>query len=125
MQLPLTIEISGMETIETNALLDSGAGGVFINEEYARQLGLRMIPLPKPIIAQNVDGTPNKQGEMTHYVLIYIVIRGRKLLTRAHIIGLGRESLILGLPWLQRYNPMIDWKMGSFHFRNEFQKTAI
>ena len=51
MRLPLTIEISGTETVETNALLDSGAGGVFINEEYAKQLGLRMMPLPKPIIA--------------------------------------------------------------------------
>ena|ERR1700733_2571011 len=62
---------------------------------------------------------------MTHYVLIYIIIGGKILLTRAHVVGLGRESLILGLPWLQRYNPMIDWKTGSFHFRNKFQKTAI
>src|ERR1700733_15331770 len=102
MQLPLTIEISGTETIETNALLDSGAGGVFINAEYARQLGLRMIPLPKPIITRNVDDTPNKRGEMTHYVLIHLVVGEKRILAKAHIIGLGKESLILGLPWLQK-----------------------
>ncbi|KAF8240649.1 hypothetical protein L208DRAFT_1064440, partial [Tricholoma matsutake] len=33
------------------------------------------------------------------------------------IAGLGKESVILGLPWLRRINPVIDWRIGTFQFR--------
>jgi hypothetical protein len=57
----LTIDISGTETVETNALIVSGAGGIFINEEYARQLKLKKLPLKKPIIARNIDNHKEKR----------------------------------------------------------------
>ena len=65
MRLPLTIDITKTETVETDALIDSGSAGIFIHREYAKQLGLKQIPLARPIIAQNINGTANKQGDMT------------------------------------------------------------
>ena len=102
-RIPLTIDLSKTEIIETLALIDSGAGGIFIHTDYAKQLGLKRIPLDKSITARNVDGTPNKRGLMTHYVLININIGEKKLLIKAYVVGLGKESLILGFPWLQKY----------------------
>ena len=99
--IPLTIDLSKTEIIETLALIDSGAGGIFIHTDYAEQLGLKQIPLDKSITARNVDGTPNKRGLMTHYVLININVGEKKLLIKAYVVGLGKESLILGFPWLQ------------------------
>ena len=53
--VPMTISIDDQQSIETDSLLDSGAGGVFIDQNYARKLHLDI-----PVKAQNVDGTKNK-----------------------------------------------------------------
>ena len=124
-RIPLTIDLSKTEIIETLALIDSGAGGIFIHTDYAEQLGLKQIPLDKSITAQNIDGTSNKRGLMTHYVLININVGERKLLIKAYVVGLGKESLILGFPWLQKYNPIIDWKTGKIQFQNKHHKAVI
>jgi len=65
--LPTTILLSE-ENVETPTLLDSGAGGVFLDQNYARKLKVKEIALDKPIIARNVDGTLNKKGTIRTYV---------------------------------------------------------
>ena len=62
---------------------------------------------------------------MTHYILININVGEKKLLIKAYVAGLGKESLILGIPWLQKYNPIIDWKTGTIQFNNKCHKDAI
>ena len=37
------------ETIETLGLLDSGAGGQFVNQNYARKAGFEIKKLDKPL----------------------------------------------------------------------------
>ena len=49
--IPLTIDLSKTEIIKTLALINSGAGGIFIHTDYSEQLGLRQIPLNKSITA--------------------------------------------------------------------------
>ena len=56
------------ETIETLGLLDSGAGGQFIDQNYARKAGFEIKKLDKPLCALNVDGTKNKRGMFTSFV---------------------------------------------------------
>ena len=55
--LPIEIKKSEYESAETLALIDSGAGGKFINRKYAEQLGLPIQTLKRPIMVRNVDGT--------------------------------------------------------------------
>ena len=63
MNLPATILHNEKdETIETKPLLDCGAGGIFIDQNFTRKHGLRLTKLNNPIKARNVDGTKNKQG---------------------------------------------------------------
>ena len=60
----LSIKISGestdQKTVETKALLDTGAGGKFINQNFVRNQKIKMKNLQHPIEVFNVDGTPNK-----------------------------------------------------------------
>jgi hypothetical protein len=49
------------EPIETQPLVNSGAGGIFMDQNYARKHGFNLTKLEYPITAQNVDGTENKQ----------------------------------------------------------------
>jgi hypothetical protein len=50
------------EPIETEPLVDSGAGGIFMDQNYAQKHRFNLTKLEYPITAQNVDGTENKQG---------------------------------------------------------------
>jgi hypothetical protein len=33
------------------------------------------------------------------------------------VTGLGKQRIILGFPWLHKYNPIIDWKKGEISFK--------
>ncbi|KAF9527681.1 hypothetical protein CPB83DRAFT_768125, partial [Crepidotus variabilis] len=57
-----------MKTVETLALLDSGAGGVFIDQRYAIQQGFTMNALDRSITVFNVDETKNKKGTINQYI---------------------------------------------------------
>jgi len=104
--------------VETLALLDSGAGGIFIDREYQQRLRIPTEQLPIPIKVHNVDGTLNKKGYITEYVILRLEINGRIGSVMAHVTGLGKQTIILGYPWLQDWNPDVDWKLGSLRWRD-------
>ena len=67
MRLLIHIAKDEKETVETEALLDSGAGGIFIDRDFAIQNDLPLDTLPRMMKAQNIDGTPNKKGMITRW----------------------------------------------------------
>ncbi|ESK87519.1 pro-pol protein [Moniliophthora roreri MCA 2997] len=115
MHIPLQYKV-GTKIIETQALLDSGAGGRFIGKTLARELGKKWISLPEKIKVFNVDGTPNKTVWISHVVELEFSIAGKEFQENFMISGIGDENIILGLPWLRYHNPQIDWEMGEVKF---------
>ena len=113
------------KTVETLGLIDSGAGGKFIDQNYARTSGFNILPLKEHIIARNVDGTENKKGRITSYVKLDLTIHGRTTPTRLLVTGLGKQRIILGFPWLNEHNPEIDWKTGRFDWRTKKRPLKI
>ena len=79
----LTIELpikskteSGNKIVETTVLLDTGAGGMFMDRTYAEKHKIILHPLRWPITPRNVDGTINKAGKITHFTWIQTQING-------------------------------------------------
>ena len=105
--LPITIK-NEYQSVETLALIDSGAGGQFIHRDYAKQLGLSTRPLEKAIMARNVDGTTNKTGTINTCVDLTMEIDGKTMDVRLLVTGLGSQKIILGFPWLNEHNPDVD-----------------
>ena len=69
--VPVSFPIGQNESqkiIELHALIDCGAGGKFINQNFARKLGLELIPLAEPLPVRNVNGTLNKKGMIRNKV---------------------------------------------------------
>ena len=60
LSIPIQIEDTEERSIETLGLIDSGAGGKFIDQNYAKRMGFKTHKLEKPLQAYNVDGTENK-----------------------------------------------------------------
>ena len=56
--------------IELHALIDCGAGGKFIDQNFSKALGLKQKRLKKALSVKNVDGTPNKKGRIRYKVQI-------------------------------------------------------
>ena len=91
MSIPLKIKTK-KETIETHTLLDSGAGGEFIDQNYAKTLNQPLKTLDKPIPAINVDGTLNKKGTIKHYINLEIELFGQLQTIRLLVTGLGNRK---------------------------------
>ena len=104
---------STSQTVEKEeALADTGASGRFIDKAYTQKLRIPKITLKQPIDVYNVDGTLNKKGTITHQVRILMTIGGRTKWETFYCTGLGKQQIILGLPWFRENNPIIDWETG-------------
>jgi len=123
--IPIALEQSEQETVETSALIDSGAGGQFINQNFVQKHQLPTRNLEQPITAYNVDGTLNKKGTISKYVEINVNINQRINKLQLMITGLGKQKVILGFPWLQEENPEIDWKSGTLTWKEETSTDNI
>ena len=106
-----------VENIETLGLIDSGAGGKFIDQNFTKESGFKTLKLEEPLRVLNVDGTENKRGTIKDYVELNLEINRRKSLEQLMVTGLGKEQIILGFPWLTDHNPDINWKTGRFSWR--------
>ena len=102
------------ETVKTLGLLDSGAGGQFIDQNYARKAGFEIKKLDKPLQALNVDGTKNKRGTITSFVELNAWINREQMNLCLLVTGLEKQKIILSFPWLHEYNLEINWKTGDF-----------
>ena len=87
MRIPVTID----RTVETPALIDSGAGGNFIDSTFAHKNHLTLMPLVNPITVYNVDGTLNRQGQITHYTWKGLTIAGTTMKIRLLATLLGNK----------------------------------
>jgi hypothetical protein len=113
MSLAIDVEIELTDTAVrrcTQALIDCGATGCFINVEWAQSNNVPTRPLTNPIPVYNVDGTANEAGmivEITDMILHYDSHSER---TQFAVTRLGKQSMILGYNWLCNHNPEINWQ---------------
>jgi len=101
------------ERVVTEALLDSGAMGLVMSEEFVRRHKFKRTKLERPVYVRNVDGTLNYARPIVDTVEVEIFFKRHKERTSIDVIGEQKWSVILGMPWLGRHNPEIDWKTGE------------
>src|SRR5215216_547458 len=111
--LNLKVELQTTDTgdvLTTDALLDSGATGMFIDTEYVRKHRLTTRALARAIPVYNVDGTANEAGAITGVVDMVLHYKGHTERVQLAVTGLGKQDLILGYTWLRKHNPEVDWQ---------------
>jgi hypothetical protein len=97
---------------DTLALVNSGATENFMSQEYARYTRLPMKQLTTPRKVFNVDGTPNRNGDITHYTDLELRTGKQRRIIRFFLTNLGEQKMILGYPWFAAVQPKIDWAKG-------------
>jgi len=114
----VTVKI-GLERIDTQegitveALLDSGATGLVISSKFTRKQGFKLKRLERLMQVRNVDGSFNREGPIENTMKVNIYYKGHTERTEIDVIGGQKWAVILGMLWLARHNPEIDWRTGE------------
>ena len=78
-----------------------------------KQLKLQTVKLPKPRKVKNVDGTLNQSGEVKEGAILIIKHDGKPQKHLFYITNIGEDDVILGYPFLEAANPIINWEKGE------------
>ena len=108
--VPVELTVGSGEKVGTHALVDSGAEGLFMDQEFVNRHQIPTIPLRNWIKVRNVDGTENQQGVIMEQATVKVAIGTQEYCETFLVTTLGGHDIILGHPWLEKQNPVIDWK---------------
>jgi hypothetical protein len=92
------------------ALVDSGATENFISPTLLVNLNITPRKLHSPIDIHTVDGSKHKDGKLEDYVWLKATLHGKSTLLFFLVAAIRGDHVILGYPFLHRFNPHIDWQ---------------
>jgi len=116
MSIILPIEISTTNTSEVysvKALLDSGATGNFIDQDFVCMKGISTQSISCPILVYNMDGSPNEASQISEVVDVVLHYKSHFKRMLLAISSLRKQSMILGYTWLKNHNLEVDWQTGK------------
>ena len=108
--------------VRTYALVDSGASGNYISRQLYDTLGTGRRHKQQPYQLAMANG----QTELVcHKTQPMEIVTGHHA-ERIHldIVELATQDIYLGIPWLKKHNPVVNWKTGVLTFRNCTNNTA-
>ena len=79
---------------------------------------MALTKLNRPIVPYNMDRTKNKAEAIEHSTWLKIQMEDKLMNVQLLVTDLGKETVILRLPWLQQYNPTIDWTKRTLDLTN-------
>ena len=98
-------------THPARALIDSGSSGNFIRQRFVEEHGIRTVPTENAHIVTMADGSEQRTSEMVKQADLSVAhYNGTEDLI---VLPLKNQDVILGMPWLAKENPRIDWKNRS------------
>jgi hypothetical protein len=102
LRVPMTlISKTRLKTVETTTIVDLGAAGTFISEDFIKLHKIRTHQLSKPFKVTTADGSLTKGGLITHYCILTVKIDDCAMIGKFNITRLGkRDQILLGIPWL-------------------------
>jgi len=128
-EIPVTLKVQNQaiqvtaHIIDTRAMIDSGAYGPLINPRFVKEQGLPMVRKARPLTLHAVDDSPVKGGKVTHEVHIRMEVGQHHEIITLDVADIGHDNIILGISWLRRHNPRIDWMRSTLVFDSDYCQT--
>ncbi len=109
--VPVTLKTES-EIFNIRAMIDSGAAGNFMSEDFAHKNSIPLIRCLSSLAVEAVDGRPLGSGRITHLTARLTLVTGalHQEIMQFYIIPTLHAPVILGLPWLRKHNPSISWQ---------------
>ena len=92
------------------ALVDCGAQGGIINSNFVQKYSLPLIPKTTPVIYVFADGEGTNDGPSRNYSSFTLRVGNHQEVIALDVSLLHHEDILLGLGWLEKHNPSVDWK---------------
>ena len=107
------------ETVTINAMIDSGATEDFIDQEVSNKHGIKKIRAKNSREIYLADRKPSAMGAVTHMTKVPMDISSHSELATFQVANLQNHEIILGMTWLRKHNPTIDWNDKKITFNDE------
>ncbi len=108
------------EIPQVSTLVDSGATSSFIDQTFVAQHNIHVVKKSTPVPVEVIDGRTIASGAITHETTplkLRIGKHAKKIVL--NIISTPHHPVILGLPWLEAHNPIIDWRSRTLTFSTQ------
>jgi hypothetical protein len=102
---------------QVSTLVDSDATSSFIDQTFVTQHNIPVVKKSTPVLVEVIDGRTIAFGAITHETTpleLYIGKHTEKIVV--NIISTPHHPIILGLPWLEAHNLIIDWRSKTLTF---------
>ena len=117
------VQINGTNTI---AMIDSGATGNFVSQTLVQSAGLPTRKKKEPYSLQMADGSELSTGSVGEETTsLHLAIQRHREEISLDVVRMATHYIILGMPWLKKYNPVINWKTGVLRFERTGIVTSI
>ena len=113
----LTAPITLADSIQTTAMVNSGAMGNFIHPRFVKEHKL-VTKTHTPLIVHNVNS--RLLSCVDQQVEVRMKVRNHTETLTFDVAPLGKHNIVLGLPWLQQHNPTIHWTSGKVTFASNY-----
>lgn len=105
-------------------LIDSGSSGNFVSHEFIRKHTLNTVQLSTPWSVKLADGSLRH----TQLQVPCAPVQLQAFSANLDLVSLDlscHHDIILGMPWLQQYNPQIDWQQLSIQLRVKPSQPSV
>ncbi len=117
----LPIHLKTMDMMEEalfEAMVNTGAIGNFIDQDFVQNAKLPTRELSQLIPVYNVNETPNEAGSIHKVVDMIMTYGGHSEQILLAVTQLGKQSMILWFSWLKKHNPEIDFHAGTVNIED-------
>jgi hypothetical protein len=102
---------------QVSALVDFGTTSSFIDQTFVAQHNIPVVKKLTPVPVEVIDGRTIASGAITHETTpLELCIDKHMEKIVFNIISTPHHPIILGLPWLEAHNPIIDWRSKTLTF---------
>ncbi len=108
------------EIPQVSALVDSDTTSSFINQTFVAQHNILMVKKSTLVSVEVIDGRTIASSAITHETTPLELCIGKHVEKIVlNIISTPHHPVILGLPWLEAHNPIIDWWSRTLTFSTQ------
>ncbi|XP_076978430.1 retrotransposon-like protein 1 [Tamandua tetradactyla] len=119
--LLLMVRVNPYHSVAVQALVDSGAGGNFMDERFAQEHYVELYERPYPQVVQTVDGSLIGNEPVWLYTEPLVCIhQNHQESLEFDIVPSPNFSVILGIDWLRVHAPEVDWIKGRCAFHSPY-----